>query len=53
MNPEDFRRHGHALVDWMADYMANVEQHPVRAQTAPGDIAAQLPGSAPEEGEPF
>ena len=53
MKPEEFRQHAHMLVDWMADYMAGVEQYPVRAQTAPGAIAEQLPGTAPESGEPF
>ena len=48
MNSDEFRRHGHAFVDWMADYLDNVETYPVKAQVAPGDIAAQLPASAPE-----
>ena len=29
MSPEAFRRHGHTVVDWIADYLAGVEQHPV------------------------
>ena len=45
MNTEDFRRHAHELVDWMADYMDNVERYPVRAQVKPGEIAATLPAS--------
>ncbi|UUX51387.1 pyridoxal-dependent decarboxylase [Nisaea acidiphila] len=53
MTPEDFRRHAHELVDWMADYMETVEQYPVRAQTAPGEIAATLPDAPPAEGEPM
>ena len=53
MTPEEFRRHGHALVDWMADYMASVSSLPVRAQVAPGEVTAQLPLQAPEVGEPF
>ena len=51
MNTEDFRKHAHDLVDWMADYLDTVESHPVRAQTQPGEIAAQLPAAAPERGE--
>jgi aromatic-L-amino-acid decarboxylase len=51
MHHEEFRRHGHAFVDWMADYMGGVEQYPVRAQVRPGDIAARLPDAAPETGE--
>ncbi len=42
MNNEDFRRHAHELVDWMADYMAGVEEYPVRARVEPGEIAARL-----------
>lgn len=53
MTPEDFRRHGHDLVDWMADYMETVEEYPVRAQTAPGEIASKLPEAPPEAGEPM
>ena len=51
MDTEDFRRHGHEFVDWMADYLTAVEERPVRAQTAPGAIAAALPAAAPEQGE--
>lgn len=53
MNPEEFRVHGHQLVDWMADYLSGVEQFPVRAQVAPGEIAAKLPLNPPEQGEDF
>lgn len=53
MDFEEFRRHGHRLVDWMADYLATVERHPVRARVQPGEIAARLPASAPDQGEPF
>jgi aromatic-L-amino-acid decarboxylase len=53
MDLEEFRRHGHALVDWMADYLASVEGHPVRAQVRPGAIAAQLPAAPPVHGEPL
>lgn len=51
MEIEDFRRHAHELVDWMADYMAGVGDAPVRAQTAPGEIAAKLPASPPDAPE--
>lgn len=53
MDSETFRRHAHALVDWMADYMAGVESLPVRAQVTPGSIAAQVPAEAPAKGEAF
>jgi aromatic-L-amino-acid/L-tryptophan decarboxylase len=51
MPPEEFRRHAHAVVDWMADYLAQVGDYPVLAQVQPGDVAARLPTSAPETGE--
>src|SRR5437868_5117324 len=53
MDDTAFRRHGHALVDWIADYLANPERYPVLAQVAPGDITGALPENAPEGPEPF
>lgn len=53
MDAETFRRHAHALVDWMADYMEGVERLPVRAPVEPGSIAAQVPAEPPVKGEPF
>ncbi len=53
MQIEEFRRHAHRLVDWMADYLAGVERYPVRSQAAPGELLARLPAGAPERGEPM
>lgn len=53
MSPADFRRHGHALVDWLANYLENIEQYPVLSQVQPGQVRAQLPPAPPEHGEPF
>ena len=53
MTPEEFRRAGHQIVDWVADYRASISDRPVMAQCAPGDIAARLPASPPTEAEPF
>jgi aromatic-L-amino-acid decarboxylase len=53
MPPEEFRRHAHALVDWMADYLAGVEAYPVLAQVQPGDVAAAVPANPPATGEDF
>ena len=47
----EFRRHGHELIDWVADYLEHSERYPVQAQVAPGDIAARIPTSGPETGE--
>jgi aromatic-L-amino-acid decarboxylase len=53
MSPEEFRRHGHALIDWVADYLATVGERPVRSTVAPGEVRAGIPASAPEHPEPF
>ncbi len=53
MSQEDFRRHGHAMVDWIADYYAKVESLPVMSKVEPGQIRASLPAHPPTKGEPF
>ena len=53
MTPEEFRRYGHAVVDWVADYRAGIESRPVARPVAPGDVARQLPPSAPADPESF
>src|SRR4051812_33947539 len=53
MDPSEFRRHGHLLVDWIADYFEHAERYPVLARVRPGDITAALPPAAPEDSEPF
>jgi aromatic-L-amino-acid/L-tryptophan decarboxylase len=53
MTPDEFRRHGHAVVDWIASYYERIESFPVLSQVAPGQVRASLPARAPAEGEPF
>ncbi len=53
MSPEEFRRFGHQLIDWIADYRATIAERPVMAQTAPGEVKAQLPVAPPDEPESF
>src|SRR2546427_6514760 len=53
MESDEFRRHGYALVDWVADYLANSDRYPVLSRVSPGDVRNALPPSAPEHGEPF
>ncbi len=50
MTPEEFRRIGHALVDWIAEYRSGIEQLPVMSPVAPGAIRAELPARPPERG---
>jgi aromatic-L-amino-acid decarboxylase len=53
MTPDEFRRHGHAVVDWIADYHARIESFPVLSQVKPGQIRVALPANPPAKGEPF
>ena len=53
MDSGEFRRHGHALVDWIAEYLATPERYPVLPGVAPGDVRRALPAAPPEHGEPF
>src|SRR5688572_25821043 len=53
MDPSEFRRHGHALVEWIADYLENSDRYPVLSRIAPGDVRRQLPQAPPETGESF
>jgi len=53
MTPDEFRRHGHAVIDWIADYQSHVESFPVLSQVKPGQIRASLPATPPAQGEPF
>jgi aromatic-L-amino-acid decarboxylase len=53
MTPDEFRRHGHAVVDWIADYHSHIESFPVLSHAKPGEIRASLPAAAPTQGEPF
>jgi aromatic-L-amino-acid decarboxylase len=53
MTPEQFRQHGRAVVDWIADYYERIETLPVLSQVEPGQIRQALPADAPHEGEAF
>jgi aromatic-L-amino-acid decarboxylase len=53
MTPEEFRKYGHAVVDWIADYRTRLEGLPVMAHTAPGEVKALLPASPPQTPEAF
>jgi aromatic-L-amino-acid decarboxylase len=51
MNPEEFRRYGKQLIDWIADYYENIESYPVLSNVKPGDIRAALPADPPRKPE--
>lgn len=53
MTPDEFRQHGKAMIDWIADYYEQVETYPVLSQVAPGAVRAALPAHPPVEPEPF
>src|ERR1044072_5284446 len=53
MDAKEFRTHGHALVEWIAEYLWGVEKYPVLSRIAPGDLSRALPSTAPEQSEPF
>jgi len=51
MPPDEFRKQGKQLIDWIADYYENVERYPVLSQVKPGEIRSQLPDLPPIAGE--
>jgi aromatic-L-amino-acid decarboxylase len=53
MSPDEFRRYGHDLVEWIAGYYERIEDFPVLAQVQPGWLKGNLPRTAPEKGEDF
>lgn len=53
MDREDFRKHAHALVDWVVDYYTGLSEKPVSPQLEPGAIKEQLPPQPPQQGADF
>jgi len=51
LNNDEFRKYAHMMVDWMAGYLRDVENYPVKSKVKPGEIYNQLPDRPPEEGE--
>lgn len=51
MPPEEFRKWGHALVDWVAEFLSHPERYPVLSQVKPGEVRSKIPASPPERGE--
>ncbi|XP_027185751.1 tyrosine decarboxylase 1-like [Coffea eugenioides] len=53
LDPEEFRRQGHMVIDYLADYYQNIEKYPVRSQVEPNHLKSHLPDSAPYNPEPI
>jgi aromatic-L-amino-acid/L-tryptophan decarboxylase len=51
MSAEEFRRYGHQIIDWISEFLENMENRPVLAQVEPGEFASQFPQSPPARGE--
>jgi aromatic-L-amino-acid decarboxylase len=51
MDPNEFRKLGHELVEWVADYRERIGDLPVMSRVQPGEIRAQLPVEPPQQGE--
>jgi aromatic-L-amino-acid decarboxylase len=50
---DEFRKYGHQLIDWIADYRSKVGERPVMSGVSPGQIKSMLPPGPPMTGEPF
>ncbi|XP_076751093.1 histidine decarboxylase [Xylocopa sonorina] len=53
MNLEEYRIHGKEMVDYIADYLANIRSRRVYPAVSPGYLRNVLPASAPVNGEPW
>jgi aromatic-L-amino-acid decarboxylase len=53
MTPEEFRRAGHRVIDWIAGYREQAADLPILSRCQPGEVRAQLPAAPPEQGESF
>ena len=51
MDSETFRQFGYRFVDWVVDYLNELEKYPVRSKVKPGQIRTQIPAQAPVQGE--
>lgn len=51
INTQEFRKQAHLFVDWMADYLDDIEKYPVKSKVLPGDVFKQLPDLPPNESE--
>ena len=50
---ETFSQWAHKAVDWIVNYLENMNRYPVLSSVAPGDIRSKLPAMPPEQEESF
>jgi aromatic-L-amino-acid decarboxylase len=48
-----FRKHAHDAVDWIAEYLEDMNGYSVLSRTKPGEIKVRLPNVPPEKADPF
>ena len=53
MTNNEFKKWAHELVEWIGDYLENIDEYPVKSQVKPGEIYSALPDMPPLEGENF
>jgi aromatic-L-amino-acid/L-tryptophan decarboxylase len=53
LDPEEFRRLGRAVVDWVAAYRAGLPDRPVRPDVAPGEVRRALGELLPDRPQPL
>lgn len=53
MPPEEFRKYGYQLIDWITEYLKDTEKHPVLSGIEPGEVRSKIPASPPENPEAF
>ena len=53
MTPEEFKKYGYEIIDWIADYRSNISDYPVMSTIQPGTVRERLPDSPPENPDPF
>jgi len=53
MTTDEFRKQGHKVIDWLADYYEQIEDFPVLSRVKPGEIRSKLPVSAPKKGRDY
>ncbi|HKI76942.1 MAG TPA: pyridoxal-dependent decarboxylase [Ignavibacteriaceae bacterium] len=53
MPPEEFRKYGYELIDWVTEYLKDAEKYPPLSQVNPGDVKKRVPAQPPSKPEQF